>query len=493
MLSDTPSRGRCAQAAAGIELRHAPGQVRRGSGGVAARAPAPCGRPPPDAAGTDDGVRQRRAVRGGRARDGADDGRGADVHGRHARGLLRAHPAREVPARTRSDPADGSGLRADAVPHAGRRGARAGGARLAARGAAGAAAPPGAPRARVGDPERRLVRGRPGAGDLGLRSALRAGRHRRRAPAGAGRPVRLRPGGVDGARVLRGEDRARRAVQRAGARLSDRRLPGPDRLPRRARHRGRPRRVPAGDRAGRAAGPDRPRAQRADRPRARARTRLPAQHPGARRPRRGPAPPRGPPRARGERPRGPRQAGADPAGHDRRGAAGRGRPPERDRRPRRVRGPARDRRPTLRAGRRRARPGRDPAQRAGDRRRAQPRAGDRAHAAPVRRRRARPARAPRGPGRGVAGEPAPRGARVAQRAGAAAPRRGVRAHRPHAAALAAPARAAGDPGRADRRALPRRAAQRGRRRLLRPLPHRRERVVRGDRRRLRQGRRRRRR
>ena len=61
----------------------------------------------------------------------------------------------------------------------------------------------------------------------------------------------------------------------------------------------------------------------------------------------------------------------------------------------------------------------------------------------------------------------------------------------HAAALAAPARPAADPGRAARRALPAPSGDghRGRRRLLRLLRHRRRRLGAGDRRRLRQGRR----
>ena len=68
-------------------------------------------------------------------------------------------------------------------------------------------------------------------------------------------------------------------------------------------------RVPAGDRARRAARADRARAQRPDRARARARARLPALDAGARRARRGPAPPGrpaaadGPPRGRDRRAR----------------------------------------------------------------------------------------------------------------------------------------------------------------------------------------------
>ena len=85
-----------------------------------------------------------------------------------------------------------------------------------------------------------------------------------------------------------------------------------------------------------------------------------------------------------------------------------------------------------------------------------------------------------------------RGPRAPGRAGdrQRAPLRGARQRRAHAPALAAAAGAAAGSGHRARRALRRgRRGQRGRRRLLRLLPDRRRRVGRGDRRRLRQGRR----
>ena len=218
------------------------------------------------------------------------------------------------------------------------------------------------------------------------------------------------------------------------------------------RHRDRLLRLPAGDRARRPARPDRPRAQHPDRPRARPRTRVPAQHAGARRPRRGAAPPRRALSA-GRTPRGPRRLERILLATTRRGAAGRRRPPERDRRRRRVRGPALDRRPRAAAL----------AAAELDARRASGATRWRSASATATCSRSCATQRPfDAVERDLLEHLAAQAAvslenlrleeLLAQRR--AAVRRGERAHRPHAPAVAAPARAAGDPGRGDRRAVP---------------------------------------
>ena len=195
---------------------------------------------------------------------------------------------------TGPDPPDAARVRADAVPHARRGRAGAGGARLACSGEL-----PELLRRRA-HPERllvidrrRLVRGRPGAGDRGAATG-----HRHDAP-----PVLLLLAlaaqfasdlaRLDAARVAsaRGISPAELLPVLALVYLIDA-LAGADRLPRRARHRGRTQYayllaiapgallgLIARERSG------------ADRARARARARLPALHARARRARRGPAPP----------------------------------------------------------------------------------------------------------------------------------------------------------------------------------------------------------
>ena len=103
---------------------------------------------------------------------------------------------------------------------------------------------------------RRLVRDRAGASRGAARPADDA-----RGPADRPRrAVRLRPGRLVRARVLRRSHPPLRAAAGARARLPDGRDAGADRLPRRARVRGLRERVPAGHRARGAAGPDRARA-----------------------------------------------------------------------------------------------------------------------------------------------------------------------------------------------------------------------------------------